>query len=148
MPVNMYRFKNPKRGMAVTALAGPASNVLISVVFLFLYGALYNPLQSSAVGRYVLEMLVLTANISLGYAVFNMLPVPPLDGSKVLFSLLDEGSYRKLMRYERYGGIALMALVWSGVLGRPLSLAIRWLFVHLMPITRWGWDLVNMVFYQ
>ncbi len=148
VPVNMYRFKNPKRGMALTALAGPGSNVVITVVFLFLYGALYRPLEGSAVGRSVLELLLLTANISMGYAVFNMLPVPPLDGSKVLFSLLDEGSYRQLMRYERYGGILLMALVWSGVLGRPLSLAIRWLFTQLLPVTQWGWDFVNMIFYR
>ena len=61
VPVNMYRFKDPKRGMAVTALAGPVSNILISLVFLFLYGALYLPLQRSGVGLYVLEMLQVTA---------------------------------------------------------------------------------------
>ena len=148
VPVNMYRFQNPKRGMAITALAGPACNVLITVVFLFLYGALYVPLQGASWGRYVLEMLQLTAYISMGYAVFNMLPVPPLDGSKVLFSVLEEEHYRALMRYERYGGILLMALVWSGILGRPLSAAIRWLFTRLLPIADAGWSLVVKLFYS
>ena len=92
VPVNMYRFKNPKRGMAVTALAGPVSNVLITLVFLLLYGALFVPLRSSSVGGYFLEMIELTAYMSLGLAVFNLIPLPPLDGSKVLFALMRDES--------------------------------------------------------
>ena len=148
VPVNMYRFKDPKRGMAITALAGPVSNVVITLVFLLLYGVFFSPLGSSKVGSYVLDMLQLTAYISMGYAIFNMLPVPPLDGSKVVFSLLDEGSYRSLMRYERYGSLILLALVWSGALGRPLSAAIRWCFMHLLPISQWACDTVFTLFYK
>lgn len=148
VPVNMYRFRDPKRDMALTALAGPMSNVLISLVFLFLYGALYLPLRGNAVGDYVLELLELTAYISMGYAIFNMLPVPPLDGSKVLFSVLEEDSYRKLMQYERYGGLVLMALVWTGVLGRPLTTAIRWTFMRLLPVSQWACDTVYALFYR
>ena len=124
VPVNMNRFKNPKRGMALTALAGPGTNVVIAVVFLFLYGLCYRALNGSAAGRYLLEMLNLTAVISLGLAIFNLLPFPPLDGSKILFSLLSDEGYRRLMRYERYGSLILFALVWAGILGRPLSAAI------------------------
>ncbi len=148
VPVNMYRFKEPKRGMAITALAGPASNVVITLVFLLIYGALYLPLRGTAAGEYLLEMLELTAYISLSFAIFNLLPIPPLDGSKVLFSLMDEGRYRTLMRYERYGGLLLMALVWTGVLGRPLSTAVRWLFARLLPIAQWACDGVYSVFYR
>ena len=74
VPVNMYRFKNPKRGMALTALAGPVSNLLIAVVFMLLYGAAYIPLGRSAVGYYFLQMLQLTAIISIGLGIFNLLP--------------------------------------------------------------------------
>jgi len=147
VPVNMNKFKNPKRDMAITALAGPVSNVVITLVFLLLYGLLYLPLQGSAVGEYLLDMLDLTAYISIGYAIFNILPIPPLDGSKVLFSVLDEESYRKLMRYERYGGLILMALVWSGVLGTPLSTAIRWVYMHLFPLAQGACNLVFKLFY-
>lgn len=147
VPVNMYNFKNPKRGMAITALAGPASNVVITVLFLLLYGALYVPLGRSAWGVYVLDMLELTAVMSMGLAVFNMLPVPPLDGSKVLFALLDQNSYRALMRYERYGGIALMALAWTGVLGKPLSAAIGWCISRLAPLSQWACDTVVTLFH-
>ena len=148
VPVNMNKFKNPKRDMAITALAGPASNVLITLVCLLLYGLLYLPLQGGSVGEFVLDMLDLTAYISIGYAIFNILPIPPLDGSKVLFSVLDEESYRKLMRYERYGGLILMLLVWSGVLGTPLSAAIRWVYLHLLPLAQGACNLVFKLFYQ
>lgn len=148
VPVNMYRFKDPKRGMAVTAIAGPISNVLISLVFLFLYGALYLPLQGSGFGVYVLEMLQITAYLSLSFAVFNFLPIPPLDGSKVLFSVVSDEAYRKLMRYERYGSIALLILVSTGILGRPLSTAVHFLYAHLIPVAQWSLKGVYSLFYQ
>ncbi len=62
------------------------------------------------------EMIELTAYMSLGLAVFNLIPLPPLDGSKVLFALMSDESYYKLMRYERYGGLVLMVLMMTGVL--------------------------------
>ena len=116
VPVNMYRFKNPKRGMAITALAGPVSNILITIVFLFIYGLLYIPLQLSDVGQYILQMIMITAYISLGLAVFNFIPVPPLDGSKVLAMFLPDRWYGRWMQLERYGMIVLMAALWFGLL--------------------------------
>lgn len=147
VPVNMYRFKNPKRGMAVTALAGPTSNLLIAVVFMLLYGAAYIPLGRSAVGGYFLQMIQLTVIISIGLAVFNFLPLPPLDGSKVLFSLMSDESYYKLMRYERYGGIVMLILVATGVLGKPLSIAIDAVYSWLVPLAQLACDGVFYLFY-
>ncbi len=147
VPVNMYKFKNPKRGMAITALAGPVSNILIAVVFLFLYGLLIIPLSAGAVGQYLLRMMKLTAYISVGLGIFNLIPVPPLDGSKVLFSLMSDESYYKLMRYERYGTIAMVLLVATGILGRPLSAAIQWLYTALIPVAQWACALVFKLFY-
>ena len=141
VPVNMFKFKNPKRGMALTALAGPASNVLITIVFLFLFGLLTPVLAGSRAGVYILQMIELTAYISMGLAVFNLLPFPPLDGSKVLFSLLSDKGYLQLMRYERYGSLILLALVATGILGRPLSAAIGWCYDLLFPIARGAYSL-------
>ncbi len=143
VPVNMMNFKKPKLGMAVTALAGPACNLLITVVFLLLYGLFYSVLDGGTVGNIVLELLELTAYISLGFCIFNLIPVPPLDGSKVLFSALSDQGYLKLMRYERYGSILLLVLVWTGVLGRPLSRLIRAAFELLFPIAQTAFRLVN-----
>ena len=143
VPVNMMRFKNPKRGMAVTALAGPGCNLLITVVFLFLYGALHKPLSGSNAGKTVLDLLELTAFISLGFCIFNLIPVPPLDGSKILFAALSDSAYWKLMQYERYGSIVLIVLVWTGVLGRPLSRLIRGAYELLFPIAQAAFQLMN-----
>ena len=140
VPVNMYRFKNPKKGMAVTALAGPACNFLLALLFLFLYGLLYYPLyvHGGAVAETVLQLVYTTAYLSLALAVFNLIPIPPLDGSKVLFSFIPEESYFKLMRYERYGMILLLVLVSTKILGGPLSTATSWLFDKLSVFAELG----------
>ena len=143
VPVNMMKFRDPKRGMAVTALAGPACNLLITAVFLFLYGLLLRPLSGNTAGKTVLELLELTAYISLGYCVFNLIPIPPLDGSKILFSILPDRSYWNLMRYERYGSLALIVLVWTGLLGKPLSRLIHTAFELVFPIAGLAFHLVN-----
>ncbi len=148
VPVNMNRFRDPKRGMALTALAGPASNVIIAAVFLFLYGLCYIPLSKSAAGQYFLRMIDLTAVISIGLAIFNLLPIPPLDGSKILFSFLSDERYRWLMRYERYVSLLLFALVWGGVLGRPLSAAINAAYDALFPLARGGFALAKTLLYR
>lgn len=146
VPVDMRNFKNPKRGMAVTALAGPGSNVLIAVVFLFLYGLLFPALFASTVGAYVLEMMLITAQLSLAMGVFNLLPIPPLDGSKVLFSLLPEDAYWKLMHYERYGFLVLLALLYTGVIDGPLNWLLRQGLNLLWPLAKLGADLGILLF--
>ena len=142
VPVNMYRFRNPKRDMAITALAGPVSNLVIGAVFLFLYGVLYIPLRrGGSAGDWFLQMIYLTAYISLALMVFNILPISPLDGSKVLYSFLPERAYMTLMRYERYGMILLLVLVATKVLGSPLSTATGWVFDKLFFLAESGFDL-------
>jgi len=111
VPVNMQNFKYPKWFMAVTALAGPISNLILAAFFMLLFGFFIIPLSGSEVGIAVNEMIFNTIYISIALAIFNMLPLPPLDGSKVLFSLLPENTYFKLMRYERFGMILLLGLV-------------------------------------
>ena len=138
VPVNMYRFKNPKWGMALTAVAGPGMNVLIAIVFLFLYGVLFTPLHGEGI---VLEMIYLTAYLSLSFAIFNIIPISPLDGSKVLGAVLPERHYETLMRYERYGMLLLLALVATGVLGRPLSDVTQAAFNKLFIFAEWGYRL-------
>lgn len=139
VPVNMMNFKNPKRGMAITALAGPASNVLLTVVMLALYGPLF-VLTAMGYGGAVLEtvtrMVSTTAYLSMALAVFNLIPVPPLDGSKVLYSVLSDRNYMKLMIYERYGMIIMLVLVATGILGTPLSYVTEFCFDLLFPIAQ------------
>lgn len=147
VPVNMNRFKNPKKGMAITALAGPVSNVLIAIVFLFIYGLLFIPLsKGGSVSEVIMNMIQLTAYMSIAFAVFNILPIPPLDGSKVLFSVISDEQYRKLMHYERYGMLILLALVASGIIGQPLSALTQNLFNKMFVFARAGYALSMRIF--
>jgi len=146
VPVNMYNFKNPKKGMAICALAGPVSNIVIACIFLFLYGLLFIPLQSSSFGITVLEMIYTTAYLSIALAVFNFVPVPPLDGSKVLFSVISDSLYEKLMRYERYGMIILLALLAFDILSVPLGMATGFLLDKLFIFAEWSFELSQMIF--
>ena len=134
--------------VGVTALAGPLSNLIIAVVFMLIYGAAFIPLNMSSVGRYFLQMIQLTAVLSIGLGIFNILPIPPLDGSKVLFSLLRDEDYYKLMRYERYGGIIMIILVATGVLGRPLNYLIDLVYSWLVPLAQLACDGVMYLFYM
>ncbi|MGM9670362.1 MAG: site-2 protease family protein [Oscillospiraceae bacterium] len=143
VPVNMYRFQNPKRGMAITALAGPVSNVLLAIVFLFLYGVLFLPLKG---GGIVLQMIYLTAYISIAFAIFNIIPISPLDGSKVLFSFLPSEQYDKLMHYERYGMLLLLVVVATGVLGKPLTAVTGAVFDKLFVFAEWGYELISRLY--
>ena len=134
VPVDMRNFKNPKSGMAVTALAGPLANVLITVIALFIYGLCYR-----VAGELVLKMIYLTAYTSIYFAIFNLMPIPPLDGSKIVFSFLSDEMYNKLMRYEKYGMIILVVLVAADVL--PLGKIAGLVFDKLFPIAEFAYGL-------
>lgn len=131
VPVDARNFKHPKRGMAITALAGPVSNFLLAAAALFLAGVLYRlPLGSMSDAlwtaySFVWMLLVRVAVLSVGLGLFNLIPIPPLDGSKVLFSFLPERIYFFILRYERYVMLAVMLVMWSGVFDAPLNAAIR-----------------------
>lgn len=144
VPVDMRKFKNPKRDMAVTAAAGPLMNVMLCLAALFLYGLTApGAFYRGGALYYLNEGLYLTAYLSLALALFNIIPIPPLDGSKVLYSFISDRAYMQLMRYERYGMIALLALiVLSDLSGLdPLSRATGWVFERLFVFADWGFAL-------
>lgn len=121
VPVDLRRFRNPKLGMALTALAGPLSNILLMLIAMALRVAALLYLPVGVAREYAVLFLELTALLSAGLAVFNLFPIPPLDGSKVLFSLLPRRWYGLLLRYERYGMLLLAVLLLTGVLDTPLT---------------------------
>lgn len=144
VPVDMRKFKNPKRDMAVTAAAGPLMNVILCLAALFLYGLTApGAFYRGGALYYLNEGFYLTAYLSLALALFNIIPIPPLDGSKVLYSFISDRAYMQLMRYERYGMIALLALiVLSDLSGLdPLSRATGWVFEKLFVFADWGFAL-------
>ncbi|MCD7770112.1 MAG: site-2 protease family protein [Oscillospiraceae bacterium] len=144
VPVNMRNFKDPKRGMALTALAGPVCNIIIAIVFLFLYGLLWPLyLRGNAFTAAIVQMVYTTSYLSLALAIFNFIPIPPLDGSKVLYSFLSDSAYEKLMRYERYGMIIMLVLVATGGISGILSTVTGWVYDKLFIIAEFGYNLVS-----
>lgn len=126
VPVDMRYFRNPRLGMAVTAIAGPLSNFLLALGMIF--GA--SVIASGVVGYssfwlWMFEFMLMTAGLSIGLGLFNLVPIPPLDGSKIAGAILPERVYYILMRYERYGMLLLLAIIWLDIGGSFLTSAIE-----------------------
>ena len=116
VPVDPRYFKKPKQGMAVTALAGPASNFLLALLAMGISKAIYLYAPYTTAWDTVFTFCLYTlAPLSVGLGLFNLIPIPPLDGSKVLGAFLPDRAYFTLMRYERYGMLVLLALSFLGV---------------------------------
>ena len=128
VPVNPNYFKKPKQGMALTALAGPMSNFLLALIMLLAARIFCDVASYSEANQRILDFILMVAILSIGLGLFNLVPIPPLDGSKVLFAVLPDRAYDKLMRYERYGMLVLFALVFFDVGSNALSQAISWVF--------------------
>ncbi len=130
VPVDSRYFKKPKQGMALCALAGPVSNFLLAVLALFCV-RLMSGVTATSFTVWLFNFLILLAILNLGLGLFNLIPIPPLDGSKVLFSVLPDHAYAQLMRYEKYGMLVILALVVLGIGGSFLNDAILWVFQGL-----------------
>ena len=121
VPVNVMYFKDRKKGMAITAAAGPISNLLLAFLCLLLFVPVLVYAGWTAVGSYAANFFYIMVMINVGLAVFNLLPISPLDGSKILYAVLPNKIYFSIMRYERYFQPVLFLLLWTGLLSRPIS---------------------------
>lgn len=137
VPVDAGNFRNPKLGMVLTALAGPMSNVLLSAVAAACSPVCFYCLMELDLPFFlpVVNFCLYVFTVSAGLAVFNLLPIPPLDGSKVLLALLPRKWYWKIMRYEHYGMIALVVLMLTGAMDSHLSFLQQKLLHLLNPIS-------------
>lgn len=122
VPINPVYFKNPKKGMALTALAGPVSNILLAAVLMIVYKLLYFFVPQNPVTDMLVMMFSIMISTNISLAVFNLLPCPPLDGAKIFGAFLPDRIYWSVMQYERYIMMALFGLVMFGFLDRPLSM--------------------------
>ena len=127
--VNPRNFKDSKKGMALTAIAGPISNLIMGFLFVFLSELFYS-LEPSLLTSSFYYFFYFAAVVNVNLAVFNLLPIPPLDGSRILQLLIPAKYYYKFLEYERYIVIVVFILILTGVLTKPLSL-ISSLFLNL-----------------
>ena len=122
--VNPKAYKNPKTGMALTAFAGPCMNFIITFIAMFGMGLIAktgNYTTANMVLNYFYILFYYIAILSAGLGIFNLIPFPPLDGSKIIGIILPEHIYFSYMRYERYGMLILFVLLYLNVFDVPLE---------------------------
>lgn len=128
--VDPRNFKKPRRDMAIVAAAGPLSNFLLAFLLTILWLAL--SLLSNGVLLAAAQFFAVAASMSIGLGVFNLIPIPPLDGSKVLLPVLPSSVINFFYRYERYIQVGMLLLLWFGKFDYPLSIASRFIAVHFI----------------
>ncbi len=157
VPFDLRMLKRPKRDIALVAAAGPVSNFIVGFIFtglwmgLLIAAMLMRPqwLADGSVFDILLQMLQIIAVLNISLMVFNLIPIPPLDGSKVLISLLPTSAHRFVLRYERYGmSILMIWLLISDYLPWFLSIdyLLSWVVGHIFDFIYTIWDLIFSLF--
>lgn len=117
VPINPSRFKHYRQGLFWVSIAGPGINVIVGFISALLFGVFYKYVTPEfSLYEPLLKMMIAAININFALALFNLLPIPPLDGAKVLESFLDYNGTQMLKQVERYSFFILIALLWSNAL--------------------------------
>lgn len=126
VPVNFNNLRKPKSGMALVSLAGPLSNFLLAVLCVI-------PIKLGFVNQISFPILLQAIVINIVLGTFNLIPIPPLDGSKILASLAPDKWMYKILSYERYGFMLVLIFLMLGILDRIL-LPVIFLFGRIFGI--------------
>ncbi len=150
--VNARYYKNSKWGMALVAAAGPISNIIVAFISLFIYQliqtiAIFTLPEGAFTALFVISFFFnAIAQINVGLAVFNLIPIPPFDGSRILFTFLPQKYYFKIMQYERYIFIGILLLLYTGVLDAPINFLSNAVLTGVVNLAKLPFDLlVNLL---
>ena len=144
--INPRNFKNPKAGMALSSLAGPVSNLILAYLGLIIYRVLWHleVFTNSSVGAF-LDVFWLVVQLNIMLAIFNLLPIPPLDGSRIATLFLSQRTYFKIMQYEQYIFIGLIVLLYGGILDKPIYFLSNAVFNLLVFLSNFIDPIMNAV---
>ncbi len=134
VPVNPNYFRNPWRDMALVAVAGPLSNLILALLFAFSFQALEAFSSSHSVNLFQ-KMLYLGARVNLSLAIFNLLPIPPLDGSKVIVKFLPREYRYNYIKLEMIGFLIILFLALTGILYLIINPILSLLMNFILYIT-------------
>lgn len=135
VPINPANFRDQKKGIIIVSLAGPFANFLLAFVCAVVCKILVRFTAASEIAVFFYQVFLYAEVMNVGLMVFNLIPIPPLDGSKVLMEFLPPRARYEMYRIERYSGIVLLILVWTRVLTPILGTLSGWVFALLSLMT-------------
>ncbi|MEG1862642.1 MAG: site-2 protease family protein [Oscillospiraceae bacterium] len=138
VPINPRNFREPKKGMAISALAGPASNIILAFISLTLAKILSYTMYftgNNIIISTLFTVFSVMCSINITLAIFNLIPIPPFDGSRIFNYFLPDKYYFKIMEYEQYIFIAIILVIYTGILDGPLSFVSGLVFTILDKLT-------------
>ncbi len=155
VPVNPLRFKKYRAGMAITAAAGPLSNLIVAFIATIVLRVVtsipystetyFQAIQGEGTLYFTVFFIRYFIVINIGLAIFNLIPVPPLDGSKILSYFTPASFDRKMEQYQMYIYFGFLIVMFSGILDRPMSVVRNAIYDLMLALTDWVETLVRMI---
>ena len=144
-PTNYTRRISMEKGEAIVSLAGPLMNIILAFIFAIIYAAIYKfvglAFIYSTVGQIVIQLIAATISINIGLGVFNLIPLPPLDGSKIIMPFLPYNA-KQWFRNNEYIFYIVFVVIWiTGIAGMIISPAISWISNGIMSLVQFMFGL-------
>ena len=138
VPINPRNFRDQKKGMAISAAAGPISNIIVAAISLAIAKLLLYISYAAGANTVVSTLFTIFRSmcfINISLAIFNLIPIPPFDGSRIFNYFLPDKFYFKIMEYERYIFLGLLIVLFTGILDFPLSILSNIVFNAIDKLT-------------